>query len=32
VLLQGEVEATIDEGVAADKWAEVAAEDPEYVI
>jgi hypothetical protein len=32
MLLQGEVEATIDEAVAAEKWAEVAAEDPEYVI
>ncbi|WIA19690.1 hypothetical protein OEZ85_005618 [Tetradesmus obliquus] len=28
----GEVDATIDEVVAAEKWAEVAAEDPEYVI
>jgi len=32
LLLQGEVDATIDEVVAAEKWAEVAAEDPEYVI
>jgi hypothetical protein len=32
VSLQGEVEATVDEEVAAEKWAEVAAEDPEYVI
>jgi hypothetical protein len=30
--VQGDVEATLDEAVAAEKWAARAREEPEYVI